>query len=317
MSSPLIAKRPVVIVVTSFLLILLAMACSRDAVDMDRKVAADEMAASVSMATEPTVGAGVASGFASGFANGAAQAVRSRGAPSDALPRATPNQSTAAMPSMIIRRGDVSVRVDTLEVAIAAVRRLASALGGFVGDVSMNAGEFEVRRATLVMRIPSARFDDAMAGMSPLGRVEHSSVSAEDVGEEFVDVTARIENGRRLEARLVNLLATRTGKLEEVLAVERELARVRGEIERYEGRARYLGARVATSTIAVTVSERAPVVGDNPGRSVLGEAFVNAWRNFVGLVARMIESLGVLIPLALLVLVVVRVVRARRRQPVE
>jgi len=312
-SSPLIAKRPALLVVTSFLLILLAMACSRDAAELERKVSADEMAARASLATEPTVGGDVSSGAANGFA----QAVRMRGTPSDALPRATQGQESATMPSMIIRRGDVSVRVDTLEVAIAAVRRLASALGGFVGDVSMNAGEFEVRRATLVMRIPSARFEEAMAGMSPLGRVEHSSVSAEDVGEEFVDVTARIENGKRLESRLINLLATRTGKLEEVLAVERELARVRGEIERYEGRARYLSARVATSTIAVTVSERAPVVGNNPGRSVLGEAFVNAWRNFVGLVARVIESLGVLIPLLLLVWAGVRIVRARRRRPTE
>lgn len=225
-----------------------------------------------------------------------------------------PSSATATtISSMIIRSGNVSVRVDSLDAAIAAVRRLAGALGGFVGDLSMQAGEYEVRRATLVMRIPSARFDDAMAGMSPLGKVEHSSVSAEDVGEEFVDVTARIANARRLESRLVELLATRTGKLEEVLSVERELARVRGEIERYEGRARYLSARVATSTIAVTVSERAPVVGPNPGKSVIGEAFLNAWRNFVGLVAKAIESLGVLVPVVLLGWAAFRIVQSRRR----
>lgn len=254
-----------------------------------------------------------------GVAGGVAYLARSADAlkeqaPGDALPSAPRQSATnSAIPSMIIRRGDVSIRVDTLEAAIAAVRRLAGSLGGYIGDVSMNAGEYEVRRATLVMRIPTARFDDAMAGMSPLGRVEHSSVSAEDVGEEFVDVQARITTGRRLESRLVELLATRTGKLEEVLQVERELARVRGEIERYEGRARFLSARVATSTIAVTVSERAPVVGANPGRSVIGEAFVNAWRNFVGLVAKGIESLGVLVPLLLLAWGTVRLVRSRRR----
>lgn len=254
-----------------------------------------------------------------GVAGGVAYLARSADAlkeqaPGDALPSAPRQSATnSAIPSMIIRRCDVSIRVDTLEAAIAAVRRLAGSLGGYIGDVSMNAGEYEVRRATLVMRIPTARFDDAMAGMSPLGRVEHSSVSAEDVGEEFVDVQARITTGRRLESRLVELLATRTGKLEEVLQVERELARVRGEIERYEGRARFLSARVATSTIAVTVSERAPVVGANPGRSVIGEAFVNAWRNFVGLVAKGIESLGVLVPLLLLAWGTVRLVRSRRR----
>ncbi|MBL8996906.1 MAG: DUF4349 domain-containing protein [Gemmatimonadetes bacterium] len=275
--------------------------------------AADDEGTNVSTsvgATEAPMG--VAGGVA--FAARSADALKEQ-APGDALPGAPRQSATnSAIPSMIIRRGDVSIRVDTLEAAIAAVRRLAGSLGGYIGDVSMNAGEYEVRRATLVMRIPTARFDDAMAGMSPLGRVEHSSVSAEDVGEEFVDVQARITTGRRLESRLVELLATRTGKLEEVLQVERELARVRGEIERYEGRARYLSARVATSTIAVTVSERAPVVGSNPGRSVIGEAFVNAWRNFVGLVAKGIESLGVLVPLLLLAWGTVRLVRSRRRR---
>lgn len=275
--------------------------------------AADDEGTNVSTsvgATEAPMG--VAGGVA--FAARSADALKEQ-APGDALPSAPRQSATnSTIPSMIIRRGDVSIRVDTLEAAIAAVRRLAGSLGGYIGDVSMNAGEYEVRRATLVMRIPTARFDDAMAGMSPLGRVEHSSVSAEDVGEEFVDVQARITTGRRLESRLVELLATRTGKLEEVLQVERELARVRGEIERYEGRARYLSARVATSTIAVTVSERAPVVGSNPGRSVIGEAFVNAWRNFVGLVAKGIESLGVLVPLLLLAWGTVRLVRSRRRR---
>lgn len=219
----------------------------------------------------------------------------------------------SAISTMLIRRGDVAIRVDSLEPAMAAVRRLAASLGGTVGNVSVTAGDYSVRSATLEVRVPAARFDDAMGGLSPIGKVEQSNVTAQDVGEEYVDVRARVANARRLESRLVDLLATRTGKLEDVLAVERELARVREEIERQEGRLRWLGARVATSTINVTVSERAPVVGDTPGRSVLGEAFVQAWRNFVGLVAAAIRSLGVLVPLALLGWGLVRWWRRRRR----
>lgn len=197
---------------------------------------------------------------------------------------------------MLIRTGHASVRVDSLEAAVAALRRLAAALGGVVGNVSVSAGEQQVRSATLELRIPAARFDEAMGGLAPIGRVEHSSVGAQDVGEEYVDLGARTANARRLEARLVDLLATRTGKLEDVLAVERELARVREEIERHEGRLRWLGARVATSTIEVTVSEPAPLVAEHPGQSVIGRAFVQAWRNFVGLVAWAIASMGVLVP---------------------
>jgi hypothetical protein len=201
---------------------------------------------------------------------------------------------------MIIRNGAVTVRVDSLEVAIDAVRNLARSLGGYVGDISTQMGEYQIRSATLQLKIPATRFDSAMTGMPVFGKVEHSSSTAEDVGEEFVDVTARIANARRLEDRLVRLLATRTGKLEDVLMVERELARVRQEIERYEGRLRYLRTHVATSTIVATVHEKAPLIVAAPGPNVFMRAFVNMWRNFVRFLTTGIELMGVLVPVAAL-----------------
>ena len=216
-------------------------------------------------------------------------------------PQSLPTQSPTA-PSMIIRNGEVSVQVDSLEQAIAAVRNLAASLGGYVGNVSTNTGRREIRSASLEMKIPATRFDEALSGMTPLGKVEHSSATAQDVGEEFVDVTARMENARRLERRLVELLATRTGKLDDVLAVERELARVREEIERYEGRIRYLSAHVATSTIVATVHEKAPIVATQPGMNPLRQAVVNMWRNFVLFLAWSIEALGILVPVGAIAL---------------
>ncbi|MDQ6691043.1 MAG: DUF4349 domain-containing protein, partial [Gemmatimonadota bacterium] len=132
------------------------------------------------------------------------------------------------------------------------------------------------------------------------GKVETVSSNAQDVGEEFVDVTARVSNSRRLEERLISLLANRTGKLDEVLRVERELARVREEIERYEGRLRYLGARTAMSTLVITVHEPAPILGNSPGENPIAAALRRAWQNFVGFVAWSIAALGVLIPLGII-----------------
>lgn len=234
-----------------------------------------------------------------------------------AMPAPPKMQGGAPATSMLIRRGDVTILVDSIEPAMGALRALAARLGGTVGNVYITAGEYEVRRATLELRIPSARFDDAMTGLAPVGQVQQSSVTAEDVGEEYTDISARVKNAQRLETRLVDLLATRTGKLEDVLAVERELARVREEIERYQGRLRFLGARVETSTISVTVTEKAPIVGETPGRSVIGEAFVQAWRNFVGLVAWFISSLGLLIPAAVALWLAVRWWRGRKRGSME
>jgi len=237
--------------------------------------------------------------FAGGVALGA-EARMKRPLTSATVTSLRANQTQIAAAGMIIRNGDVSIQVDSVEVAIERVRQLAASLDGHIGNVSVNTGERQVRSAALEMKVPSAKFDDAMSGMAPLGKVERSTATAEDVGEEFVDISARVANAKRLEARLVTLLATRTGKLEDVLAVERELARVREEIERYEGRIRFLATRVATSTIVANVHEKAPLVASQPGTNVLGHAFANMWRNFVRFIAAGIESLGVFIPLALI-----------------
>ena len=136
-------------------------------------------------------------------------------------------------PSMLIRTGAASIEVERLDPAIIKVRQLAAQLGGYVANSSIAGGRDQIRSATLELKIPAARYDQAVSGLGGIGRVESVNTNVEDVGEEYVDLSARVTNAKRLEERLVGLLATRTGKLEDVLAVERELARVREEIERY------------------------------------------------------------------------------------
>ena len=229
------------------------------------------------------------------------------------MPSSRSAVSDSVISSMIIRTGQASVQVDSLERGIRAVRALATHVGGFVANSSISSGNEQTHTATLEIKIPATRFDDAINGLEPIGSLESVSVSAEDVGEEFVDVAARAENGHKLEQRLIDILGTRTGKLSDVLAVERELARVREDIERQEGRMRYLRTRAAMSTLSVTVHEKAPVVAGTGSFGVLADAFRQAWRNFIGFVASLIAAMGVLLPLAAIVAVIGWLVwRARR-----
>jgi hypothetical protein len=201
--------------------------------------------------------------------------------------------------SMVIRTANATIKVDSLEPAVAQIRLLAARVGGYVANTEMQTGAGQLRSASLEIKVPATRFDEALAGLAPIGSLESVNVDAQDVGEEYVDVTARMENARRLERRLVELLASRTGKLKDVLDVEQALARVRQEIERYEGRLRYLRAHTATSTLTINVHEAMPVVG-TAGTSVMGEAVKQSWRNFVALFALLVQSLGVVIPLGAL-----------------
>jgi len=217
------------------------------------------------------------------------------------------SQATIA-PTMLIRTGDAWIEVRELDAAVEAVRRLATSVGGYVAGTQVRGGREEVRSATLEVKVPAQRFDQAVSGLTGIGKVESVNIAAQDVGEEFTDLTARVANARRLEERLLDLLARRTGRLEDVLAVERELSRIREEIERIEGRLRYLRTRAAVSTLTITVHEPHPVLG-GPGHSPIADAFRDAWRNFVGFVAGLIASLGVLIPIGAIVAGLVWLVR--------
>jgi hypothetical protein len=261
---------------------------------------AQDVAPAVGSAASPKEG-GTGQAGAPAFA--AADTAAPTPPPGDTSSGAPGANARPVIPQMIIRTGTATVRVDSLEKAMAQVEQLARRLGGYVANTSVQSGSENVRQASMELKIPAERWGQALGGLKPIGKLESQQTTTEDVGEEFVDVTARMANARRLEARLVELLGTRTGKLDDVLAVERELARVREEIERYEGRLRFLRTRAAVSTLTVQLHEPSPVL--EPGRSPILHAFRQAWRNFVLFTAGLIESLGWLIPLVLVIAAIV------------
>ena len=300
-------KRKHVLLLTIFAVVAAAtlLSCSNSR----SQHASSDTAAYVSLGREPAparVMAPIAtpaptSGFIAGAArNEAADALSESDAAQKPVTVAQRLPAGQVLPSnMLIKQGTASVQVDSLDAAIARVRSIAQRVGAVVANTEMQTGKNELHSASIELRVPSDRFDDAVNGLTPIGKVESVNVSVEDVGEEYVDVNARVTNAHRLEERLIDLLARRTGKLSDVLAVERELARVREEIERYEGRLRYLRTRASVSTLTVTVHEPPPIVtpiGQNPIR----EALKQAWRNFVDVLSALIALLGVLIPLGVL-----------------
>jgi hypothetical protein len=216
---------------------------------------------------------------------------------------------------LIVRTGQASVEVDSLETAMMEVRRLMQRVGGFVADASVQSGRNQLRSATLELKAPSSRFDELTEGLRPLGRLQYVNIKAEDVSEEFVDLTARVANGHRLEERLIELLRTRTGKLQDVLTVERELARVREEIERMEGRLRFLNNSAQLSTLSVNLFEPLPITASHPIRRVFVEAFTTAWSNLMGVVAVAIASLGFVAPILVLGWGAVVLGKRYRRKP--
>jgi hypothetical protein len=111
------------------------------------------------------------------------------------------------------------------------------------------------RSLNATLRVPADQLEATIADLRNLGRVDSESQSGQEVTEQYVDLEARLENARNTEQRLTDLLRSRTGKLSDVLAVETEISRVRGEIELMEAERKSLSTQVDFATINANVRE--------------------------------------------------------------
>ena len=218
--------------------------------------------------------------------------------------------------AMLVRQGEASVEVRHVDDAVSRIRQTAAQFGGFVANTAVRTGKDEQPSASLEVRVPTAQFDGLLAALRTVGKVERITAGAEDVGEEYVDLGARAANARRVEARLVEMLATRTGKLSDVLTVEQELARVRQEIERHDARLRWLERRAALSSLTVALHEPVGLI-DRPSPGPIVEAIGLAWQRMLGIIAWCIASLGILVPLGVVVGAGVLVLRRVRTFPLQ
>jgi len=167
--------------------------------------------------------------------------------------------SSQAVSRMVIYTGSLEVRVKEVAKAHEEVARIARAANGYVSESSYNA-QSGPSSATITIRVPATELDRAVDQISKLGKLLDKRMNAQEVSEEYVDLTSRRRNLEREEVRLLELMQ-RAGRISDLLEVEQTLARVRGEIENISGRLRYLENRVAMSTLTVTLHGPEPVPG--------------------------------------------------------
>jgi hypothetical protein len=156
--------------------------------------------------------------------------------------------------ALLVYTARFHVGVYQVHQAQEAIAAAALELGGFVASQTDDG---------IVVRIPAARFFEAVDRISGTGDVLHRDVRATDVSEEFRDNDIRLLNLEAMRARLDELLARATD-VEDALRVERELERVTVELERLRGRQRFLADRISLSTIAVRFRELAREALDQP-----------------------------------------------------
>jgi len=160
----------------------------------------------------------------------------------------------------VVRTGAIQLVVGDYASARAKLDALLAATGGYVDSTQVSHSQGSVSNATIVVRLPSDTFGSILPKLRELGEITGETTNAADITAQYVDISARLASSKALEKRLLELATARDGGIEAVLAVERELARVRGEIESYEGTMRQWNDQIAMSTLTLTLSTRAPAI---------------------------------------------------------
>ena len=294
-------RRPVPVLIA-----LLAAACARRTPSAESAPVAADLR-SVEQAS--------ALGYQAGQGAHAASAPARMSAPAAApAPPPAPNQAPRSPAALkLIWTASLQVEVPNFRAAADEAGRAAAALGGYVSDRQSAETGTGRERGTLTLRIPSERFDGAMGAFRKLGRVRSETVQTQDVTRAYSDLETRLKVKRETAARLREILTRQTGKVSEVLEVEREIARVVEEIEQAEGERRYFDNQVALSTITLSLHEPDALV--SPGAfDPVAAALRQALRIMGESLGALIELLAGLLPWAAALYLAFRAVLWRLRR---
>jgi hypothetical protein len=147
------------------------------------------------------------------------------------------------------------VVTDFSDVPATIDKLIAEFAGSYVANMSLSGSEGESRYGRWEIRVPNSGQASFLDRVRELGTVAKEERKADDVSEEFYDLEARLKNKRETEARLLKVQQERTGELKDILEVEQQIDRVRGEIEQMQGRLDRLGTLTSLSTVTIAVRE--------------------------------------------------------------
>ena len=238
------------------------------------------------------------------------------------------NAASQAVARKIIRNGNLTLEVSSPTETQSRIFSIAETRGGFVVTSEMSQQDTDdkskpTQSVTLVVRVPALQFEQAMTEIrSAATRILQDKRTGQDVTEEFIDLEARIKNQRALEGQFLEIMKRAT-KVEEALDVQRQLAAVRTEIEKIEGRRRFLENQATLSTINVTLQTPTQIVNATGFWYGIRSAFSDGIDAAAAIILALIRVVVALLPILILIVLpaaliarffVKRVRRGRRTQ---
>lgn len=244
-------------------------------------------------------------------------------------PSSSQDMGEVAIEQKLIKEGNMRVTVANSVEAARIIEERVVAMGGYVAGTSKYSQYYdgqEYYSIDMNIRVPGDSFDFLVGEIEGLGNVDNSSTNVQDVTQQYIDLEARLNNLKSEEERFVAIF-DQAETVEDMLAVESELARLRGEIESLEGQFRYLNNRVSYASLYLTFDEERIKTAEFEGLSIgqvfkeMGSAFsrgVYGFFVFAGdLFVQVAYMLPFLIVLALLAWIVYAIVRRKRKKKID
>ncbi|MCI0449850.1 MAG: DUF4349 domain-containing protein [Chlorobi bacterium] len=219
---------------------------------------------------------------------------------------------------MIIRSGTMSIESDNFNETEAKVKQIVNGLNGYVTNSSSQLNASGKKQGAITIRVAADRFDALLEELAKIGKVMNQNINGRDVTEEYMDSEARLKTQGELESRLLRLLAEKTANLTSIVEVEQKLAQVRENIEKTEGRMRFLKDQAAFSTLTVSVYEPAILNTSSGGGFFheIGQGVKRGLTGFTSVVSGIITFVIALSPVlaiaGIILFIVVRILKKRK-----
>lgn len=222
----------------------------------------------------------------------------------------------------IVRNADLQMEADAPEQSQQKITAIAESKGGFVVESQQSSSDARTGTrdtVTMTVRVPADKFGETLDEIrKTASRVVVETVKSDDVTEEFIDIEAQLKAKKSLEAQFLEIMK-RANTVEDALDVQRQLAEVRGEIEKIEGRRRFLENQTSLSTIKIRLQTPTAFSANAPGfgyrlKESLSNGFDAALSFILGLVSFLIAILPFLIFIVLPIYLVIRYILKKRRK---
>jgi hypothetical protein len=205
--------------------------------------------------------------------------------------------SVSGIDNKIIKTAYVTIEVKDVTGSVEVLKNLVTGKGGYLSSSSVSEGYNNRLSGTVVLRIPQAEFESSLAGVKAIGTVKSVSTQGEDVTEEYVDIQAQKTSYQNQLAQY-NEIMKKAVKVSDVIEIQQQIDRVQTELNRLEGRLKYLNSRIDMSTITVNLQEPEPVGGET------GHNFITAINEgiagFLGMIDFIIILIFTLLPVIIL-----------------